>query len=176
MVIALILGLLLGFPVFLALLLPRDAAGHYGSIVCRKHADADRAIMGGADNTPLLAIPLFMLSGAIMSEGGISKKLFNVFALMAGKKTAGMPIAVVITCTFYGAICGSGPATTAAVGAMAIPILISLGYDKVFAATLCAAAGGIGIIIPPSIPFIMYGTLTSTSVGDLFTAGFIPVS
>jgi len=174
MILALVLGLLLGFPIFLALLLPATLPGVINPSFAGNTSTLIRAILGGADNTPLLAIPLFMLSGAIMSEGGISKKLFNVFALMAGKKTAGMPIAVIITCTFYGAICGSGPATTAAVGAMAIPILISLGYDKVFAATLCAAAGGIGIIIPPSIPFIMYGTLTSTSEGDLFTAGFIP--
>lgn len=133
-----------------------------------------RSMMGGVDNTPILAIPLFMLSGIIMSKGGISEKLFNVFAYLVGKRTAGMPMAVVITAVFYGAISGSGPATTAAVGAMTIPILISLGYDKVFSAALVAAAGGIGIIIPPSIPFIMYGMMTGTSVGALFTAGFIP--
>ncbi len=172
--VALIVGLFIGLPIFLALLVPSVLPGVLFPSFPGNVQMLIRAIMGGADSTPLLAIPLFMFSGAIMSEGGISKKLFNVFALLAGKRTAGMPIAVVITCTFYGAICGSGPATTAAVGAMAIPVLISLGYDKVFAATLCAAAGGIGIIIPPSIPFIMYGTLTSTSVGDLFTAGFIP--
>lgn len=172
--VALVVGLLIGFPIFLALLIPSVLPGVLFPSFPGNTQMLIRAIVGGADQTPLLAIPLFMLSGAIMSEGGISKKLFNVFSLVAGKKTAGMPIAVVITCTFYGAICGSGPATTAAVGAMAIPVLVSLGYDKVFAATLCAAAGGIGIIIPPSIPFIMYGTLTSTSVGDLFTAGFIP--
>lgn len=173
-IFALIGGLFLGFPIFLALIVPAVLPGIIDPSFAGNAQMVIRAIVGGADQTPLLAIPLFMLSGAIMSEGGISKKLFNVFALLAGKKTAGMPIAVVITCAFYGAICGSGPATTAAVGAMAIPVLISLGYDKVFAATLCAAAGGIGIIIPPSIPFIMYGTLTNTSVGDLFTAGFIP--
>ncbi len=133
-----------------------------------------RAMQSGVDSTPILAVPLFMLSGMIMAQGGISEKLFNVFAYFIGKRTAGMPIAVVITAMFYGAISGSGPATTAAVGAMTIPILVSLGYDVVFSAALVAAAGGIGIIIPPSIPFIMYGMMTGTSVGALFTAGFVP--
>ena len=133
-----------------------------------------RAVVGGVDSTPLLAIPLFMLSGSIMARGGISQKLFDVFAYLVGKRTAGIPMAVVMTCVFYGAICGSGPATTAAVGAMTIPILVSLGYDKVFAAALVASAGGIGIVIPPSIPFILYGMATSTSISALFLAGVIP--
>ncbi|MCD8054295.1 MAG: TRAP transporter large permease [Lachnospiraceae bacterium] len=133
-----------------------------------------RAIESGWDSTPTLAIPLFMLSGAIMANGGISKKLFDVFAYFIGKVRAGMPCAVVITCLFYGAISGSGPATVAAVGAMCIPILVDLGYDKVFAAAIVATAGGLGVIIPPSIPFIMYGVTTGTSVGDMFTAGIIP--
>ena len=115
-----------------------------------------------------------MLAGSIMAMGGISKKLFNVFAYLVGKRTAGIPIAVVITCAFYGAISGSGPATTAAVGAMTIPILTNLGYRKDFSAALVASAGGIGVIIPPSIPFIMFGMMTGTSVGALFLAGFIP--
>ncbi len=133
-----------------------------------------RGMVSGIDNTPILAIPLFILSGAIMARGGISKKLFDVFAYIVGKRTAGMPIAVIITCLFYGAISGSGIATTAAVGGMTIPILVSLGYDKVFAAALVATAGGLGVIIPPSIPFIMYGLTTGTSVGALFSAGVLP--
>lgn len=133
-----------------------------------------RGMVSGIDNTPILAIPLFILSGAIMARGGISKKLFDVFAYFVGRKTAGMPIAVIITCLFYGAISGSGIATTAAVGGMTIPILVSLGYDKVFSAALVATAGGLGVIIPPSIPFIMYGLTTGTSVGALFSAGILP--
>lgn len=133
-----------------------------------------QGIIGGLNTTPILAIPLFMLSGALMTRGGISKRLFDIFALVAGKKTAGIPCAVVVTCLFYGAISGSGPATAAAVGAMCIPILVGLGYDKVFAACIVATAGGLGVIIPPSIPFIMYGLFTNTSVGAMFTAGIIP--
>ena len=133
-----------------------------------------RAVVSGLDQTTILAIPLFMLSGAIMAKGGISKKLFDVFALLIGKVPAGMPCAVVATCLFYGAISGSGPATVAAVGAMCIPVLTNLGYDKKFACAIVCTAGGLGVIIPPSIPFIMYGVVTGESVGAMFTAGIVP--
>ncbi|MBF4695790.1 TRAP transporter large permease [Fusibacter ferrireducens] len=133
-----------------------------------------RGMVSGSDSTPMLAIPLFILSGSLMARGGISKRLFDVFAFIVGKRTAGMPIAVIITSLFYGAISGSGIATTAAVGGMTIPILVSLGYDKVFSAALVATSGSLGVIIPPSIPFIMYGLTTGTSVGALFTAGIVP--
>ncbi|MGE4276974.1 MAG: TRAP transporter large permease [Lawsonibacter sp.] len=133
-----------------------------------------QGMVGGLNTTPILAIPLFMLSGALMTRGGISKKLFDIFSIFAGTRTAGIPCAVVVTCLFYGAISGSGPATAAAVGAMCIPILVELGYDKVFAAAIVATAGGLGVVIPPSIPFIMYGLFTNTSVGDMFTAGILP--
>ena len=132
------------------------------------------SMVGGLNVSSILAIPLFMLSGALMTRGGIAKRLFDVFAYIAGERTAGIPTAVVITCLFYGAISGSGPATAAAVGAMTIPLMVELGYDKTFAGAIVATAGGLGIIIPPSIPFILYGLFTNTSVGDLFKAGIIP--
>lgn len=133
-----------------------------------------RSMFGGLDSFPLLAVPMFVLSGIIMAKGGISRRLFDVFAYFLGKLPAGMPCAVIVTCLFYGAISGSGPATVAAVGSMTIPILTSLGYDLVFSAAIVAVAGGLGVIIPPSIPFIMYGMASGASVGDLFLAGIIP--
>lgn len=166
--------LVLGFPIAMAIGFTTFLPGLINPAFPADALYVMRSMVGGVDNTPILAIPLFMLSGIIMSRGGISERLFNVFAFLVGKRTAGIPMAVVITAVFYGAISGSGPATTAAVGAMTIPILVSLGYDRVFSAALVAAAGGIGIIIPPSIPFIMYGMMTGTSVGALFTAGFVP--
>lgn len=108
-----------------------------------------RNIVAGANSTALLALPLFIVSGNIMSKGGISDKLFDVFAYVLGKRTAGTPCAVVVTCLFYGAISGSGPATAAAVGGMSIPLLTALGYSPVFAAALVATAGGLGTVIPP---------------------------
>lgn len=91
-----------------------------------------RAMFGGLDSFPLLAVPRFVLSGIIMAKGGISRKIFDVFAYFFGRSTAGMPCAVIVTCLFYGAISGSAPATVAAVGSMTAPILIGLGYDKTF--------------------------------------------
>lgn len=133
-----------------------------------------RSMLGGIDSFPLLAVPMFVLSGMIMAKGGISKKIFDVFAFFIGKLTAGMPCAVIVTCLFYGAISGSGPATVAAVGSMTIPILIKLGYDKTFATAIVAVAGGLGVIIPPSIPFIMFGMASGESVSDLFIGGIVP--
>ncbi len=91
-----------------------------------------------------------------------------------GNFTAGMPCAVIVTCLFYGAISGSAPATVAAVGSMTIPILSALGYDRTFSTGIVAVAGGLGVIIPPSIPFIMYGMASGASVSSLFLAGVIP--
>lgn len=113
-----------------------------------------RSMVGGINQTTLLAIPLFVLSGMIMTRGGVSKKLFDVFSYFIGNLTAGIPCAVVITCLFFGAISGSAPATVAAVGSMTIPIMLNMGYDKKFSVSLVAVAGGLGVIIPPSIPFI----------------------
>lgn len=133
-----------------------------------------RSMLGGLDSFPLLAVPMFVLSGIIMAKGGISRKLFDIFAYFMGNRTAGMPCAVIVTCLFYGAISGSGPATVAAVGRMTIPILIEMGYDKTFSTAVVAVAGGLGVIIPPSIPFIMFGSASGASVSDLFIAGIIP--
>ena len=128
----------------------------------------------GANSTPILAVPLFILGGVIMAEGGISRRLFNFFAYFVGRFKGGLPCAAIITCLFYGAISGSGPATTAAVGSMVIPFLVDLGYDKKWSAGLVSVAGGLGVIIPPSIPFVLYALATGISTGDLFIGGILP--
>lgn len=133
-----------------------------------------QAITTSLDSFVLVAVPLFVFSGQIMAKGGIANKLFNFFAYFTGKSRSGLPITVIITCLFYGAISGSGPATAAAVGAMTIPVLTSMGYSLDFAAAIVAVAGGLGVIIPPSIPMIMYGSATGASVGGLFIAGIVP--
>lgn len=133
-----------------------------------------RSMVEGIDSFPLLAVPMFVLAGVLMSHGKISVKLFDVFSYFLGKRTAGIPIAVIFTCLFYGAISGSGPATVAAVGGMTIPLLVELGYEKDFSTAIVAVAGGLGVIIPPSIPFIMYGLASGESVSQLFIAGIIP--
>lgn len=169
-----IICLLIAIPVSISLGIVSVLPGAFGPSFTASGTYVIRSMLGGLDSFPLLAVPMFVLSGIIMARGGISRKLFDVFAFFMGKRTAGMPCAVVVTCLFYGAISGSGPATVAAVGSMTIPILIEMGYDKKFSTALVAVAGGLGVIIPPSIPFIMYGMASGASVSDLFIAGVIP--
>jgi len=133
-----------------------------------------RNLFNGVDVFTLLAIPMFILAGGIMAKGGISEKLFNVFAYFLANKTAGMPIAVILSTLFYSMTSGSGPATVAAVGSMAIPLLVKLGYDLKWSTALIAVTGGVGVISPPSIPYVLFGSATGTSIGDLFIAGIIP--
>ncbi len=128
----------------------------------------------GANSTPIFAVPLFILGGILMAEGGISRRLFDLFAVFVGKRRGGIPCAVILTCLFYGAVSGSGPATTAAVGSMCIPLMTELGYDRRWSAGLIAVAGGLGVVIPPSIPFVLYSLATGVSTGALFLAGVIP--
>jgi C4-dicarboxylate transporter DctM subunit len=133
-----------------------------------------KVLVDGLCSYPLLAVPLFILSGLIMARGGIAKKLFEFFAFFMGKFTAGLPVTSVVTCMFYGALSGSGPATTAAVGSMVIPYLENLGYERNFAAALVTTAGSLGIIIPPSVPFIIFALSANVSVAEMFVAGVIP--
>ena len=169
-----IIGLILTFPIAVAMGLGAVIPGMTNPSFPANLLYIVRTMVIGVDSTPILAIPLFIFSGIIMSRGGISRKLFDVFAYFIGKRRAGMPCAVILTCLFYGAISGSGPATTAAVGAMTVPVLVELGYDKVYAGSIVSVGGGLGLIIPPSISFIMFGLATGVSVGSLFIAGIIP--
>ena len=132
------------------------------------------SLVNGFNTFTLLAIPLFVLSGIIMAQGGISARLFDFFGFFLGGVKGGLPMCVVITCLFYGAISGSAPATTAAVGAMAIPVMLEAGYEKKFSVSLVAIAGGLGVIIPPSVPFILYSQSAGVSTGDMFIAGIVP--
>lgn len=166
----------------LALGIPIGVAVALSGILCIQfvpglpinHEYVYRCMITALDSNSLLAVPMFVFSGNLMARGGISQKLFDVFAYFVGDKTGGLPMAAIITCLFYGAISGSGPATVAAVGAMTFPILTSLGYDLSYVAGMVAVAGGLGVIIPPSLPFIMYGNASSESVGSLFIAGIVP--
>ena len=136
--------------------------------------DVVRAMFSGMNSFTLLAVPLFMVSGMIMAEGGVSQKLFDFFAYFIGNKRAGFPCAVVVTCMFYAAISGSSAATVSAVGAMTIPFLVEMGYDMIFATAIVTVAGGLGVIIPPSISYIVYSASAITSPSALFVAGIIP--
>ncbi|BDF66850.1 hypothetical protein CE91St43_08220 [Oscillospiraceae bacterium] len=128
----------------------------------------------GFESLPLVAIPCFMLAGSLMETGGLSKRLVNVANKLIGHTTGGLGTATVVACMFFGAISGSGPATTAAMGGILIPYMVKAKYDRTYATGLSAVAGGLGIIVPPSIPLVVYGVATNTSIGDLFLAGLGP--
>jgi len=166
--------ILLAIPVSISLGIASILPGALDSSFTASGQFVIRSMLGGIDSFPLIAVPMFVLSGILMARGGISKKIFDVFSLFLGSFTAGIPCAVITTCLFFGAISGSGPATVAAVGSMTIPVLISLGYEKTFSTAIVAVAGGMGVIIPPSIPFIMYGMASGESVSKLFIAGILP--
>lgn len=131
-------------------------------------------LYSGLDSIPLIAVPCFMLAGAIMEAGGLSKRLVGVAECFFGKATGGFCYVTIVACFFFGAISGSAPATVAAIGGIMIPYMVKQGYDEDFAAGLSSVAGGLGIIVPPSIPFVLYGVVTNTNIGDLFIAGFGP--
>jgi C4-dicarboxylate transporter DctM subunit len=124
---------------------------------------------------PLIAIPFFILAGALMEGGGLSKRLINLSNSLVGHFTGGLGIVTVLTCIFFGAISGSAIATVAAVGTIMIPAMEKQGYPRSFATALAAAAGVLGTIIPPSIPMIMYCVaLPAASPGNMFMGGVGP--
>jgi len=125
----------------------------------------------GIDSFVLLAIPFFILAGILMSAGGVARRLVDIADALIGWVTGGLGIASTMTATFFGAISGSGAATTSAVGSLMLPEMKRKRYGDEFSATLIASAGSIGVIIPPSIPFVVYGVTVGVSIGDLFLAG-----
>lgn len=133
-----------------------------------------QALFTGCDSFPIMAIPLFILAGELMGAGGVSKRILSVCNVFFGKITGGLAIVTVVVCMFFAAVSGSGPATVAAVGSMVVPTMLEKGYSKTFTLALIACAGSIGVIIPPSIPMVIYGVSTSTSISNLFLAGFMP--
>jgi len=170
--ISFIVLLVLGIPIAIVLGVSSLVSIYYGSMI--PLAIIPQRMFTATDSFPLLAIPLFMLAGALMENGGISKRLISLANTLVGSFTGGFAMAAILTCMFFAAISGSGPATVAAIGGIMIPAMVAKGYDKGFAAALLAVSGAIGIIIPPSIPMVTYGVMSGVSIGNLFTAGFGP--
>ncbi|MDR1966214.1 MAG: TRAP transporter large permease subunit [Synergistaceae bacterium] len=128
----------------------------------------------GLDSFPLLAIPFFILAGSLMCEGGIARRIVNLADKLVGFVTGGLAMVTVMACMFYAAISGSAPATVSAIGSFMIPAMKERKYDAPFAAAITAASGTIGVIIPPSIPFVIYCVVAQASIGDMFIGGIIP--
>lgn len=137
-------------------------------------ASLAHSLYDGVNKFPLLAIPCFVLAGAIMSRAGITGDIINVMRSVVGETWGGLAIVTIMSCMFFAAISGSGPGTVAAIGTLLIPAMEEDGYPKDFAAAVASSGGTLGILLPPSNPMIVYGVLASVSIGDLFLAGLLP--
>ena len=133
-----------------------------------------KRLFTSCDSFSFMAVPFFILAGTLMSQGGISSRLCNFINSLLGRFPGGLGLVSVVACMFFAAISGSSAATTAAIGGMMIPEMVRRKYDKDFSAAINAAGGTIGVIIPPSIPFVTCGVLTGCSISTLFMAGFMP--
>ncbi|MGQ4879985.1 TRAP transporter large permease [Billgrantia sp. LNSP4103-1] len=131
-------------------------------------------LIASVNSFPLMAIPFFILAGYLMQGGGISKRLVDFSNTLVGSMTGGLAMVAIVTSLFFAAISGSGAATTAAIGSILIPAMLAKGYPGGYAAANQAASGALGVIIPPSIPLILYGIAANVSVGDMFIAGILP--
>ena len=132
------------------------------------------ACFSGLDSFPLMAIPFFILAGNLMKSGGISRRILEFADAVVGWVTGSVGMVTVVASMFFAALSGSSPATVTAIGSITIPKMKEEGYDPAYATALTAAAGTIGVIIPPSIPFVIYGVAAQCSISDLFLAGVIP--
>jgi C4-dicarboxylate transporter DctM subunit len=131
-------------------------------------------MLAGCDSFHLMAVPLFMFVGVLMEAGGISRRLIDFANALVGWLPGGLAAVTIISAMFFAGISGSAAADAAAVGAILIPAMKKSGYDSAFAGAVQAAGGSIGVIIPPSIPMIIFGYLTGASIGRLFAAGILP--
>lgn len=128
----------------------------------------------GVDSLTMMAIPFFILSGVVMSVGGLARRLVDVAASLVGWMMGGLGAVVSLASMFFGAISGSSLATVSCIGGIMVPEMQKKGYDLGYSAVFTACAGTIGAVIPPSIPLVVYGVCTSTSIGDLFLGGVFP--
>ena len=163
--------LIMGAPITLALALSATVTYLY---VGQELTTLVQIAFSSVNSFPIMALPAFVLAGALMECAGISRRIVTVAEHMVGQMSGGLAITAGLACVFFGAISGSGPATTAAVGMLMIPAMTRRGYNEDYAAAAVATAGGIGIIIPPSIPMVIYGVTAQESITKMFLGGVIP--
>jgi len=162
---------LLGFPFAIAIALAMTAALILADI---EPAFLAQALISGAQQYSLLAIPLFMLAGELMTAGGLSQRLVDLAGTLVRHRTGGLAMVAVLAAVVFSAISGSAPATTAAIGGILIPAMARAGYSPAFAASIAVSAGVLGPLIPPSIAFVIWGIVAEQSIGKLFIAGIVP--
>ncbi|MCB2037445.1 MAG: TRAP transporter large permease [Burkholderiaceae bacterium] len=175
MTIAMLITMMLGFALSVSVAVSIGLASVVGIQV--NHANmliSVKEIFNAVNKFPLAAIPFFILAGNLMETGGISRRLVDFAKSIVGGVQGGLPMTCVLTCMIFAAVSGSSVATTFAIGAILIPALVEHGYPKSYAAALQATSAELGVIIPPSIPMILYGVAAEVSIGELFIAGFGP--
>jgi len=168
----LILLLLLGVPIAISLGL--TSLAFTGLFTDDPAVVVAQKLFDTMEHTTLLAIPFFVLSSHFLTTGGVSARLVEFAKSMVGWMRGGLAMATVVACMFFAAISGSSPATVVAIGSIMIPGMVAAGYDKSFAVGVVATAGSLGILIPPSIPMIVYADAVEESVGKMFIAGILP--
>ena len=169
----LLLGLLIGIPIAIAIGIAVTVALIISDIPA---LFLTQSAFTALDSFPLMAIPFFILAGSLMETGGLSNRLITFANSFMKPFTGGFALVTMVACFFFAALSGSSPATVAAIGTIMFPAMVKKGYDPGFSAAVSASGGGLGILIPPSIPLIMYGILASVSISDMFLAGFGPGS
>lgn len=170
--VSLLICFILGMPIAFSLGVASVATLQFGSNL--PLTLAAQRLFTGTDSFPLMAIPFFMLAGGLMESGGISRRLFDFAHALVGFVYGGLAMVSVVAAMFFAGISGAAAADTAAVGAISIPAMIRKGYKRGFAAAVQSAGGSIGVIIPPSIPMIIYGVVGGVSIGKMFMGGLIP--
>jgi C4-dicarboxylate transporter DctM subunit len=175
MTAAMLLTMVLGFALSVSVAVSIGLASIVGIQASNAHMLISAKEMFNAINKfPLAAVPFFILAGNLMETGGISRRLVEFAKSIVGGVQGGLPMTCVLTCMIFAAVSGSSVATTFAIGAILIPALIKHGYPTTWAAALQATSAELGVIIPPSIPMILYGVSAEVSIGELFIAGFGP--
>ncbi|MDW7677109.1 MAG: TRAP transporter large permease [Bacillota bacterium] len=168
---SLIVGLILGVPIAVAIGLSVITSFLFVDMPLAAMA---QRMYAGVSSFTLMAIPFFMLAGALMETGGMSRRLVRFANSLIGMLAGGLAHVQILASMFFGALSGSAPATTAAIGSALIPEMSRRGYPREFSAAVQAVAGTVGTIIPPSIPMVVYGVVASQSIGKLFAAGMVP--
>ncbi len=168
----LFLLLALGVPIAISLAMPVLAAFYWFTdfpmmVLAQK-------LFTNIASVPLMAVPYFILAAAIMRHGGVARRLTDLATVLVGELPGGLAMAGTLACAFFAAISGSSSATVVAIGGIMIPAALKAGYDERLAVGSIATAGALGILIPPSIPFIIYGIVTETSIPKMFIAGILP--
>ena len=176
MATTLLITMLLGFALSLSIAVSIGGAAMLGIAAneARNLVLAPKEMFQALDKFPLAAVPFFILAGNLMEAGGISRRLVEFAKSLVGGVQGGLPMSCVLTCMIFAAVSGSSVATTFAIGAILIPALIKHGYPRNYAAALQATSAELGVIVPPSIPMILFGVSAEVSIGELFIAGIGP--